>query len=169
MSYGYIRTEGPDGLDYSFYSPKTGRIYNVSFEMSLYVGYAESFPTLVKHGYGFLFKFQKTRDFDKEDGITNIDNSVKETISEIIEDFLLAEPNTCFLVYECHDYKNSKFFANWYDEFNIESKMKKDGITLSVDDKPYNDIHFGFITTAKNSLFDIAQQELQDFAVSFML
>lgn len=104
MSYGYLKSESPDGFDYSFYSPKTGRIYNVSFEMSLYGAYAESFPTLVKHGYGLLFKYQKTKNFDKEEKITNIDDSVKETISDIIGDFLEEQPLTCFLVYECHDY-----------------------------------------------------------------
>lgn len=47
--------------------------------------------------------------------------------------------------------------------------MIKEGITLAVDDKSYNDIHFGFITTSKNILIDLAQQELEEFAVSLML
>lgn len=124
MSYGYFRTESPEGIDYSFYSTQTGRIYVVSFEMSLYVEYADSLPTLVKHGYGLLFKYQKTQDFQKGDGKSNIDDQARETIADIIKDFLESQNAKCFVVYECHDFKHEKFFSNWYTKFSEGSGLR---------------------------------------------
>lgn len=167
MSYGYFRTESPEGTDYSFYSTKTSRIYTVSFEMSLYVEYTDSLPILVKHGYGLLFKYQKTRNFEK--GSTNIDSEARETIADIIKDFLNSQHLNCFVVYECHDFKHEKFFSKWYEEYSEGEDLVKEGITLSIDEDETHDIHFGFITTSKNKLLDLAKQEVQKFGVSFMM
>ena len=164
MVYSYISSESQDGYDYMFYANKTGRIYTVTFDYTLYSNYVDELPTLLNEGFGMVFSFDQA--VAREKGVSMVDPSVCETISAIISHFLESRGNSTFLVYQCEEHKDN-LFENWYDESPIKGHYEKIGVSIEIPDMPTAQV-IGFITSVKNKAILQAAKELLTFSIKFM-
>jgi hypothetical protein len=88
--YNYIKEELEDSYAYLFSTP-LNRIYTVSFDASIYADFLESYPSLLKEGYGLSFHFDS---YGIEATKVTFDKGVAVTIHEIINDFLESKGKT---------------------------------------------------------------------------
>lgn len=158
--YKFFKTETEDGIDYLFYTPN-GRIYSVSFDMSVYGSQVENFPTLLQHGYGLIFKYEQS--IPKASKIVYNDTKVGVTIAKIVEDFL-KEDKGAFIIYECPDYKHSKLFCNWHDEL-LYPDFFHYGVQVELYGTATDDF-FGFITLNENPSLNLVLSEVENFFLS---
>lgn len=157
--YTFFQTESADGIDYLFMTEKN-RIYTVSFDMSVYASFVDEFQTLLNSGYGMIFSFEPV--IPKEKGICYEDQRVCITIVEIIIDFLKNYPD-CFIVYQCEDYKEEKFFKKWQNLVN-NGEFVKNGIEIEINSNESE--YFGFICKGTNPKIKEAVQDVVKFSMA---
>lgn len=166
--YTFFQSENEDGVDYLFFSNR-GRLYTVSFDTSVYAGYVDQFPTLLKHGYGIIFSFTqaiRVSATTSKGAESPFDEMVWSTIAEITSDFLKNGNDSTFIVYQCPGFKEQKLFSNWFEKCEHCKKVVKEGVTISIDKDPNSNEYFGFIALKSNPYIKSATDELQEFSIS---
>ena len=169
--YNYIKEELEDSYAYLFSTP-LNRIYTVSFDASIYADFLESYPSLLKEGYGLSFHFDS---YGIEATKVTFDKGVAVTIHEIINDFLESKGKDTFILYHCQSSDGrqavrASLFNKWFNKSTLNGDLFKSGleveINISEHEKEYH--YIGFICKANNRYKENAIIELEQFSVALV-
>ena len=146
-------------------------IYNISFDVSLYSNYLDSYPCLLQNGYGLGFFPDNIEAKSKK----KFDPLVSSTIESITVDFISSFGHDVFILYHCesNDGKQAsraKLFEKWYSNSAYIDKMFKHGLEVEIMTKDDGPIYhyIGFITQQTNKNIGNAIIELESFSVDLV-
>jgi hypothetical protein len=163
-TYSYSRSEDVNyGIYYRFNNHKFE--YVVYFNNSIYSDLVSGYDHLkLSYSLGFF-----SRD-ENEDVRKNSDNKVRDTIIEIVVDFLRsAEPETV-LLFHCNISDNRQYmrhltFARWYKQSEVKDMVKME--TIQVDIKETKN-YVGYIVHSENPNSEKINDEFEVIAYTIL-